>query len=148
MLSGSRWRSWTTQKELLPAQRAFLERAMAYYQEFAAPGGHATSEGRAGGGRPVPGRPHPAALGRCGGGSRVPGGRGAAEKLAADFPAVPDYRWGLASSHISLGQMLAGQGERAEAEAEYRAGVALAETLAADFPAVPQYRSNLAVQPQ
>jgi serine/threonine protein kinase/Flp pilus assembly protein TadD len=65
------------------------------------------------------------------------------EKLAADFPAVPEYRHDLASSHNNLGALLAGLGKRAEAEKEYRQALALYEKLAADFPAVPQHQIDL-----
>ncbi len=66
------------------------------------------------------------------------------EKLAADFPAVPDYRQDLALSHNNLGDLLAGLGQRAAAEEQYRKGLAIREKLAADFPAVPAYRQDLA----
>jgi tetratricopeptide (TPR) repeat protein len=66
------------------------------------------------------------------------------EKLAADFPAVPDYRRELAQSHTNLGLLLADLGKRAEAEQQYRQGLALREKLVADFPAVPDYRRELA----
>jgi serine/threonine protein kinase/Flp pilus assembly protein TadD len=64
--------------------------------------------------------------------------------LAADFPAVPQYREELAKSHNNLGIQLAGLGKRVEAEAAYRQALAVQERLAADFPAVPQYRQELA----
>jgi tetratricopeptide (TPR) repeat protein len=67
------------------------------------------------------------------------------EKLAADAPAVPDYRQDLAASHHNLGVLLAGLGKRPEAEAQYLGALALYEKLAADAPAVPQYRRNLAM---
>jgi tetratricopeptide (TPR) repeat protein len=65
------------------------------------------------------------------------------EKLAADFPAVPQYRQDLASSHDNLGLLLASLGKRPEAEQEYRQALALREKLAADFPAVPAYQVEL-----
>jgi tetratricopeptide (TPR) repeat protein len=66
------------------------------------------------------------------------------ERLAADFPTVPQYRLQLAGSHNNLGVLLEAQGKRAEAEAAYRQALALQERLAADFPTVPQYRRSLA----
>src|SRR5204863_177228 len=66
------------------------------------------------------------------------------EKLAADFPAVPDYRKDLAASHINLGLLLAGLVNRTGAEAAYRAALAIREKLAADFPTMPAYRQELA----
>jgi tetratricopeptide (TPR) repeat protein len=65
------------------------------------------------------------------------------EKLAAEFPAVPDYRHDLAKSHINLGNLLGGLGQRAAAEEQYRKGLAIFEKLAADFPAVPAYQVGL-----
>jgi tetratricopeptide (TPR) repeat protein len=68
------------------------------------------------------------------------------ERLAADFPANPAYRWELARTHHNLGLLLAEPDQRAEAEAEaeYRQGLALLEKLVADFPANPNYRRELA----
>ena len=66
------------------------------------------------------------------------------ERLVADFPAVPDYRSGLAGSHTNLGILLADLGKQAEAEQQYRKGLAIQEKLVADFPTVPDYRSGLA----
>ena len=65
------------------------------------------------------------------------------EKLAADFPAVPDHRSDLAKSHNNLGNLLAGLGKVAEAEEQSRKGLAIRETLAADFPAVFDYLVGL-----
>jgi serine/threonine protein kinase len=70
--------------------------------------------------------------------------------LAAEFPAVPEYRFQLASSHDGLGHLFSGLrlsdfGKRAEAETAFRQALAILEKLAADFPAVPVYRSNVAV---
>ena len=48
------------------------------------------------------------------------------EQLAADFPAVPDYRQDLASSHNNLGVAArTTSGKRPEAEAAYRAALAV-----------------------
>jgi tetratricopeptide (TPR) repeat protein len=66
------------------------------------------------------------------------------EKLAADFPAVPQYRLELAGSHNNVGILLADLGKRSEAEVAYRRALAIQEKLSADFPAVPQYRLELA----
>jgi hypothetical protein len=57
---------------------------------------------------------------------------------------VPEYRLDLASSHNDLGILLAETGRRGEAEAAYRAALALHQPLAAAFPAVPQYHQLLA----
>jgi serine/threonine protein kinase/Flp pilus assembly protein TadD len=66
------------------------------------------------------------------------------QKLAAEFPAVPEYRSELAKSHNNLGVLLSGLGKRAEAEEEYRQALVIQEKLAAEFPAVPDCRSELA----
>jgi serine/threonine protein kinase/tetratricopeptide (TPR) repeat protein len=65
-------------------------------------------------------------------------------QLAADFPAVPQYRQSLAGSHGSRGVLLADLGKRPEAEAAFRRALGIGEKLAADFPAVPEYRQWLA----
>jgi tetratricopeptide (TPR) repeat protein len=66
------------------------------------------------------------------------------EKLAADFPTLPDYRYELAGSHNNLGVLLAHLGNRAEAEEQYRQALAIPEKLTADFPTLPAYRRDLA----
>jgi tetratricopeptide (TPR) repeat protein len=146
MLSDESLAFLTTQKELLPPQRAFLERVLEYYREFAARA--ATDEE----GRKLVGR----AQFRVGRIYDTLGQRAEAEaeyrkalalkeKLAADFPAVPVHRRDLAVTHNNLGALLRNQGKRAEAEAEYRGALALYERLAADFPAVPVHRGRLAL---
>ena len=57
---------------------------------------------------------------------------------------MPDYRQHLALSHTNLGILLAGLGQGAAAEEQFRKGLAIREKLAADFPAVPAYRQDLA----
>jgi len=66
------------------------------------------------------------------------------EKLAADFPAVHEYRQNLASSHNNLGILLTGLGKRPEAENQYRKAMAIQEKLVAEFPALPAYQQDLA----
>jgi serine/threonine protein kinase/tetratricopeptide (TPR) repeat protein len=66
------------------------------------------------------------------------------QKLADEFPAVPEYRQHLASSHINLGNVLAGQSQPDKAAEQYRKALAIFQKLADDFPAVPQYRRELA----
>jgi tetratricopeptide (TPR) repeat protein len=66
------------------------------------------------------------------------------ERLAADFPAVPEYRQELARGQRELGILLRDVRKRAEAEAVYRQALALQERLVADFPDVPEYRGDLA----
>ena len=66
------------------------------------------------------------------------------ERLAADIPAVPDYRRELARSHNHVGLLLADLGKRAAAEEQYRKALVFQEKLAADFPAAADYRRDLA----
>jgi tetratricopeptide (TPR) repeat protein len=70
---------------------------------------------------------------------------GIQEKLAADFPAVPQYSYELALSHNNLGNRLHALGKLAEAEAAHRQALGIREKLATDFPAVPRYREALAL---
>jgi tetratricopeptide (TPR) repeat protein len=64
-------------------------------------------------------------------------------KLAADFPAVPQYRQDLAKCHNNLGRLLAHLNKHAEAAEAYRQALAIREKLATESPA-PEYRGNLA----
>jgi tetratricopeptide (TPR) repeat protein len=66
------------------------------------------------------------------------------EKLVEEFPAAPDYRDILAGSHSDLGVVFDRQGKLREAQASFRAALAIQEKLVADFPAVPDYRDGLA----
>jgi serine/threonine protein kinase len=66
------------------------------------------------------------------------------EKLAADYPAMPNYRRDLAGSHGNLGNLLAVFGKRAAAEEHYKKALLIQEKLAGDFPAVPNARRDLA----
>jgi tetratricopeptide (TPR) repeat protein len=70
--------------------------------------------------------------------------RGVFAQLAADFPAEPEYRQALATSHNNLGSLLQALGRWPEAEAAYRRALDLRAQLAADFPAVAAYRQDLA----
>jgi serine/threonine-protein kinase len=128
-----------------PAQRAFLEKALGYYEEFAAESGQTEEVRQSVAGAHI----------RVGNIRRQLGRHGEAEAayrraldlyagLAADFPAVPLYRLNLATSHNCLGAVLADTGRAQEAEAAYRAAVALYQPLAAGFPDVPQHRKELA----
>jgi tetratricopeptide (TPR) repeat protein len=134
-----------TQDELLPAQRAFLERALTYYREFAARDS-TDAEGRALVGRAQFRAGYIYATLR-----QLPEAEAAFraalvvfKRLAADFPADPSSRRDLALCHVNLGATLHSMGKYPEAEAEYRAALAVQEKLAADFPADPNYRRDLA----
>ena len=52
-----------------------------------------------------------------------------AEALAADFPAVLDYRQEVPTCHNNLGVVLADLGKLSEAEAEYRTALRYNERL-------------------
>src|SRR4029453_10817512 len=62
-----------------------------------------------------------------------------------DDPSAPDHRRELAHTDHNLGLLLAAAGERAGAEAAYRAALAGYGRLAADAPAEPSHRRSLAV---
>jgi serine/threonine-protein kinase len=132
------------QGQLEPAQRDFLEKALGYYEAFAAESGNsaeirksvADAHLRVGKIRSRLGQQAEAEAAY----------RRAQElyvRLANDVPAVPEYRRALASSHNNLGLLLVETGHLKEAEAAYRDALALYQPLAADFPAVPHYRQEL-----
>jgi hypothetical protein len=135
---------WLAQKKQLePAQRTFLEKALGYYEEFARESGH-TEEVRQGvaGAHLRVGRIREK-LGQHA--EAEAAFRRAAElyaRLAAEFPATPQYREGLAMSHNSL--LLSDTGRAKEAEAAYTDARDLQKALAADFPQVPDYHNDLA----
>jgi len=66
-------------------------------------------------------------------------------RLAADFPAVPNYRRELARTLFSLGRNLEALGKNSEAEAELQRSRSILEKLVIDFPAVPEYRNAQAL---
>jgi serine/threonine protein kinase/tetratricopeptide (TPR) repeat protein len=63
--------------------------------------------------------------------------------LAADFPAVPEYRQELSLSHHRLGFLLTDLEKLPEAEEQYRKALAIQEKLAADFPTEQAYAQDL-----
>src|SRR5262249_10816969 len=65
-------------------------------------------------------------------------------KLAADYPAAPQYRAELARSHHGLGNLHKARGERSAAEESFRQALDVQSKLSADFPEVPQFRADLA----
>jgi serine/threonine protein kinase/tetratricopeptide (TPR) repeat protein len=129
-----------------PAEKAFLETALKRWQTFAAEqgDGELAQQARAEGMLRV------AQLrGQLGErDAAISGYREATallDKLAAEFPAVPEYRRQLAASHTNVGNLLDELGRRAEAESAYRQALTIQDKLAADFPAVPLYRQKLAL---
>jgi serine/threonine protein kinase/tetratricopeptide (TPR) repeat protein len=133
------------QPQLGETERAFLRKVVGFYEAFAAEKGE-SEEARA---VAADGQYRVANLRAfLGERSEAVAGYGEAirllDRLAADFPASPDYRRQLAASHNNLGGLLRELGKHPEAEAAYRQALALQEKLAADFPAVPEYRGDLA----
>jgi tetratricopeptide (TPR) repeat protein len=127
------------------AQRHFLLKALAFYEEFA------QEEGA----DPAVRREAARARMRVGHIHRMLGQYGPAEQayrqglerfqgLTADFPAVPDYRRDLGAYYNDLGVLLADTGRRPEAEQTYRRALDIAEKLEAEFPDNPDYQYDLA----
>ena len=63
------------------------------------------------------------------------------EELAADFPAVPDYRAELAEMLLSSFRRFSQLKAPKEAEERFGRAVALADELVAKNPAVPDYQA-------
>jgi tetratricopeptide (TPR) repeat protein/predicted Ser/Thr protein kinase len=135
----------TTQKKLLPEQRKFLERALAYYREFAAQAGsddearHLVARANHRVGRILGSLGQPAE-------AEVPLRRATelyAELAAAD-PTNAEYRKDLTNCHTGLVNILQSLDRHAEAEASCRAAVDLEEQLMAELPANPDRRKSLA----
>jgi tetratricopeptide (TPR) repeat protein/predicted Ser/Thr protein kinase len=137
---------WLSQRgQLEPAQRAFLEKALAKYEAFAAESGN-TEEAR---------RSVAAAHLRVGDIRKKLGEHAAAEAayrralelytaLADEFPAASQHRQGLARCHNNLANLLLETGHPKEAEVSLHEALRLYEQLAADFPGDPQHRLDLA----
>jgi serine/threonine protein kinase len=130
---------------LTALQRQFLEKALAFYEEFAAERGDdpkvrqeaAEAAARVAEIRGQLGR-HAEAL---------EGYRRAAEayeRLAADFPDRPEYRHGAATSHRGAAFELDRLARHREAEALFRRSLASLEELVAGSPAVRDYRYDQA----
>jgi serine/threonine-protein kinase len=146
MLSDESLAFLTTQQKLMPEQRTFLERALTYYQGFAAQAG-SDAEGRS---QEAGAHQRVARIAWVLGQSAqaVPAGRRAVDlyaRLADDDPADPEHCQHLALAHNYLAVMLENVGQRAEAEVAYRAALAVQQKLARDFPAESEYRYELAM---
>src|SRR5262249_16040961 len=61
------------------------------------------------------------------------------EKLAADHPAVTEFRSRLANCHNNLGNLLSETGKATEAEPEFRRALEIRRKLAPDTPKVPDH---------
>jgi serine/threonine protein kinase/tetratricopeptide (TPR) repeat protein len=66
------------------------------------------------------------------------------DRLAEAFPAESDYRREASRSLIGQGLLSRRIGRPADAEAAYRAALAVGQQLVNDFPSIPAYRSDLA----
>jgi tetratricopeptide (TPR) repeat protein len=66
------------------------------------------------------------------------------EKLAAEFPTMPDYAAGVQATLSTLGLALTRQGKHAEAEKATARALQVAMKLTTDYPAVATYRHSLA----
>jgi serine/threonine-protein kinase len=137
---------WLSKRgELEPAQKTFLEKSLAYYQEFAAESGQteevrrsvADAHLRVGKIRYRLGQ-HKEAM------TAYQRAQELYASLAADFPSVPEYPWQAAKSYGNLGILLAETGRLKEAEAPFRDALALQKQLVTDLPSAPQYRQDLA----
>jgi serine/threonine protein kinase len=139
------WLARQNAEQLSPQHRAFLERTLVSYEEFAADTGQdeAARAGVAGAyfrvgsirSRLGQGAEAEAAYARS---------RDLYQQLAIDFPAIPAYREGFARCQNTLGLLLAATGRVSDAEAAFRVALAARERLAADFPDVPAYRLDRA----
>ncbi len=65
------------------------------------------------------------------------------QKLAADFPTVPEYRVNLATSHINLGSVARAAKQDQAAEAAFRQAVAIMDKVVVDFPTVLHHQKSL-----
>src|SRR5262249_12016136 len=63
------------------------------------------------------------------------------ERLAADFPNVPEFRQQLAATQQNLGMLLFTEGRLKEAEEACRSTVTLLDQLANEFPKRPEVHS-------
>jgi serine/threonine-protein kinase len=138
---------WLAQKKQLePAQRAFLEKALAYYEDFAQESGNSQEvrQGVAGAHLRV-GKIRSRLGQHAEAEAAYVRARELYARLAAEFPAEPQYRQELATTYTNLGILLYDTGRHQEAERSYGDALELQKVLAADYPAVPLYRENLAL---
>jgi tetratricopeptide (TPR) repeat protein/tRNA A-37 threonylcarbamoyl transferase component Bud32 len=137
---------WLAQKkELEPAQRAFLEKALAYYEAFAREAGN-TEEVRQG-----VADAH-LRVGdirfRLGHHAEAEAAYGQAlelyTRLAADFPGARRHRQQLAATWNNLANVLAATGHQEKAAVAYREAQDIQRRLIDEFPDVPSCRQELA----
>ena len=136
--------SLTTQKDISPEQKKFLQNVLGYYREFAdeptddelSRRRHARAARQVGTIEFRLGRKREALeafrLARAGYAS-----------LSADITTRPEYRQELARCHNGVGLMLVALGQSTSALEHYRQGLTILETLVAEFPDRPEYRRDL-----
>jgi tetratricopeptide (TPR) repeat protein len=129
-----------------PQEKAYIERTLARWQEFANRKGddERSLAVRAEGHSRVAhlwhrlGRPDEAR-------KQYHAARELQQKLVDGFPAAPEYQWDLACTHTGLGGLLTELCQGDEAKREHEKARDLLKKLAGDFPSVPRYRRALEV---
>jgi serine/threonine protein kinase/Flp pilus assembly protein TadD len=137
---------WLAQKAALePVQRAFLQKALDYYQRFA---GEQSADPKVRLKTAMAYRRVGEIQQKLGYSSEAETAHRRAlaiiEELAPSSPPAPQYQSELATSHGSLGRLLFQTGHHAAAEPLLRRAIALLEKLAADSPSEPRYQSQRA----
>jgi serine/threonine-protein kinase len=136
---------WLVQQKQLDAHhKAFLEKALSWYEEFAADTGN-SEETRAG-----VGRAHIRVANirsRLGQHAEAEAALRRAQEywavLVDEHPDVPKYRHELANVNNGLGLILSDLGKREEAITEYRAALKEIQRLRDEHPDVPEYANGL-----
>jgi tetratricopeptide (TPR) repeat protein/tRNA A-37 threonylcarbamoyl transferase component Bud32 len=128
-----------------PQEKAYLEKMLKRWQAFAA----RTGEDERARAIRAEGQFRVAVLrDKLGQGTEALAGYGEAlslyEKLAEEFPAVPDYREGLARTCNGLGLLLKNRNERDKAAGYHQQALSLRQKLADELPDQPEYRKDLA----
>ena len=67
------------------------------------------------------------------------------ERLAAQWPLIPEFRVFLGTRRDRYGNMLVKADRLPEAEIQYRSAIATYETLLSEFPSLPEHRDRIAV---
>jgi tetratricopeptide (TPR) repeat protein len=130
--------------DLEPAQKAFLEKTLAYYEAFAAESGDREDLRSAVANANLRSAMMRHRLGQLTDAERASRrGRELFEQLTHEFPDVADYRRALADCNHELANVLRERNHFEEAETVYRSAIDLRRQLAADFPAEPNYRQGL-----
>jgi serine/threonine protein kinase/Flp pilus assembly protein TadD len=145
MVSGVTGDSLSTQPTITNEQKKFLANVLTYYQEFAKEKSEdekimarsAFASMRLGMVQERLGRKEEGFL-------AFQSARDGYEKLVAQYPDRPYYRYTLIQSHNNLAVLMTRSGKFVEAEGEHRQAVTICEKLVADFPSNSKYRRELA----